>query len=96
MKWSEAVVSCNGKVSQYILCISPTAPGSEPFCTNVDLTQTNLTLKANLNYTLAISAIACNGDEINSNDTRSILLTGNSIQECLYWSLHATCLLQIL
>ena len=57
VEWSEANISCNGSVSQYVLSVTPPTPdgsGDSEFSTNE--TQFNLTVSVDVTYTLTVRA----------------------------------------
>ena len=84
VKWSEAIVSCNGSVSQYVLCIA------NKECVTTAKTQYILNLISNKIYTLTIRADICNnrlrGIE---SDPESIFLKGISSFSLITYQLLA-------
>ena len=78
VEWSEATVSCNGSVSQYVLCVTPLTPGGQSGeCITTDQTQFDLTVTSNMRYNLTIRADACDNSIVgNESDPETLRLNG--------------------
>ena len=57
VEWSEAVISCGGSVSQYVLSVTPPTPDYQPG--SEFRTQYNLNVSVDETYTLTVRADSC-------------------------------------
>ena len=79
VKWSEAIVSCSGSVSQYVLCMTPLSSdgSSDEECVRTVETQHDLTVTSNMRYNLTIRADVCGGDVMeNESDPETLFVKG--------------------
>ena len=64
VEWSEAIISCAGSVSQYVLSVTPPTSdcrsGSNSCQLVTDSPRVDLTLTNNITYSLAVRADTCN------------------------------------
>ena len=71
VRWSEAVISCGGSVSQYVLSVTPPTPDCQSGqCVTTADTQYNLTVTVNQIYNITIRAEAfdrCGNNQIGEN-----------------------------
>ena len=82
VRWSEAVISCGGSVTQYVLSVTPCQSNCD--FTTLE-TQMNLNVAINRPYDLAITVMAkdkCGNMLENETDPVTITLSG----KCQHWS----------
>ena len=82
VEWTEVSDDCNGSVSQYVLCVTPLISESgsgSGNCTNItDQTWHELTLTANMGYSLSVRGVACGNLSGPESDPVIICLNGNA------------------
>ena len=87
VEWSEAVVSCGGSVSQYVLTLTPPTSDCQSGSNNCELvtdrTRLDLTLSENNNYSLTVRPDTC-GNAVQRPESipLSISLTGQWMSQC--------------
>ena len=83
VEWSEAIVSCAGSVSQYVLSVTPPTSDCQSglegcqFMTN-NMIQFNLTLSVNQTYSFNVTAQqyeTCNGSIVGNDSDHMVLNT---------------------
>ena len=94
VKWSEVNSSCNGSVSQYMLCLTlPTSDSlSDSVCIITEHTKHNLTLTANARYVVSVKSVACSNISGPEREQTMIRLNGNTpvqlylaiVEKCRY------------
>ena len=90
VEWSEAIVSCDGSVSQYVMSVTP--PISDCQSGNCEImtnrTHYNMTLTVDKTYTLTLRADTCSNTLQSENESVSISThTGCSIiLFCCYYN----------
>ena len=100
VEWSEALVSCCGSVSQYVLSVTPPTSDcqSSPDCEVMDVsssvynrsgteTQYSLTV-ATQEYDITVRAEACAGSLTAESSVYTVNLTGENLVFCLVFPLH--------
>ena len=76
VKWTEAIVSCSGSVSQYVLCKTPLSSDGSSNLTTVE-TQHDLTVTSNMRYNVTIRADVCGGDVMgNESEPETLFIKG--------------------
>ena len=85
VEWTEVFDGCNGSVSQYVLCLTPlTSEGGSGSgdCTIIittDQTWHELTLTANMRYSLTVRGVACGNISGPESDPEIICVNGNAL-----------------
>ena len=79
VEWSEAIISCNGSVSQYVLSVTPPTSDCQSNCASefmTDQTQYNMTLAANVTYNITLRADACDSTGNYSDTSIELYING--------------------
>ena len=81
VRWSEAVISCGGSVSQYVLSVTPPTPDCPSGqCVTTTDTQYNLTVTVDQTYSLNVTAFdSCGNNQAGENSMTLVELTGSYI-----------------
>ena len=104
VRWSEAVISCGGSVSQYVLSVTPPTPDClSGQCVMTTDTQYNLTVTVDQTYSLTVTAFdRCGNNQAGENSMTSVELTGSYIYNVnhlyhfgLYSQTYHNCLLLV-
>ena len=80
VEWSEALVSCAGSVSQYVLSVTPPTTDcqshSEDCVLTTDQTHYDLTVTVNHTYTLTVRADTCHNTLTGNHSSPLLIETG--------------------